>query len=93
MCKAHSAYNGRENGRGMLLFIIFLLPLASRVPTNGFQMKSHSLLLQKSDQGRQDTAAKLSVVKQSIAEDSESSASSPVGKEGRWLSNCTVYIH
>lgn len=39
-------------------FIIFLLPLGSRVPTNGLQMKGCSLLMQKSDQGRQDTKAK-----------------------------------
>lgn len=54
---------GRENGMGMLHFVIFLLRLSSRVPTNGLQMKGHSLLMQESDRGRQDRAAKLSVVK------------------------------
>lgn len=72
--------------------IIFLLPLGSRVPTNGFQMKGCSLLMQKSDQGRQDMAAKQGVVKQSISEYSGSSACITSGQGGKFIKLYSLYM-
>lgn len=61
------------------------------MPTNCFQMKGHSLLMQKSDEGRQDTAAKLSVVKHSISEDCGSSACITSGQGGKFIELYSVY--